>query len=68
MNEKLTKAKIIGFENLGFDSQWIIFNKARMFGWTGVQPSVLGTHTADKALDEAIDFLLERGLVFKKEK
>ena len=52
---QLAKAKRLGFNDLSYDGQWVIFNKARMFGWSGVQPSVLGTYAANKALDEVLD-------------
>lgn len=64
---RLAKVKPLGFTNLSFDIQWIIFNKARMFGWTGQQPSVLGTHFAYQQLDGAIEYLLAQGISFKKD-
>lgn len=65
-SDMLAKAKILGFDNLGYDGQWIVFNKARMFGWTGEQPSVLGTHTADVQLNAALDYLLEQKVTFRR--
>lgn len=64
---RMTLVKLLGFDSLGYDNQHIIFNKARMFGWTGDYPGVLGSHTANKALDEAIDYLIQQGATFKKE-
>lgn len=63
----IEKAKSLGFESTTYDSQWVIFNKARMFGWDGTIPGVLGGHSANKALEDALDYLLEQGIVFKKE-
>ena len=40
-----------------FDYQRALFKKAIEAGWTGTEPSVLGTYTAQKALREAEDFL-----------
>lgn len=66
-NEQLIKIKLLGFNDLTYDTQRIIFSKAKMFGWTGQEPSVLGNYTANAALDNAIEFLLVQGVVFKKE-
>lgn len=65
---RLTKAKLLGFDNLSYDSQRVIFNKARMFGWRGDEPSVLGSEFATKCLDEAIEYLLKLGVKFQKER
>lgn len=61
------KAEQLGFGGLTYDMQWVVFNKARMFGWDGTIPGVLGNYTANKALDSALDFLIEQGITFKKE-
>lgn len=63
----LTKAQILGFDTLGYDMQRVIFNKAKMFGWRGQEPSVLGNYSADSVLDEAIDYLLQQKVTFKKD-
>lgn len=63
----ITKAQLLGFNDLSYDTQRIVFSKARMFQWTGKEPGVLGSHSANKVLDKALDFLLEQGVIFHKE-
>ena len=62
----IERAKIIGFDNVGYDTQRIIFNKARMFGWNETEPSVLGSFSANLAVESAIDYLVAQGVCFKK--
>lgn len=64
---RLQKAQPLGFTNLSFDSQRVIFNKARMFGWCGDEPTVLGSDLALLILEEALDYLIDQGVTFKKE-
>lgn len=63
---KLEKANTIGFYDLNYDTQWLIFNKAVMFGWAGHKPGVFGTFTSDQALDNALDWLIEEKVQFRK--
>lgn len=63
----LEKAQKLGFTDLGFDTQWVVFNKARMFGWDGNIPGVLGNHIADIRVEEALDYLIEQGIQFRKD-
>lgn len=44
--------------------RWV-FKQARKRGWTGYEPSVLGTLGSDKALEEAKQYLLDLGASYK---
>lgn len=67
-DSQMEKAKVLGFDKLDFDTQWIVFNKGRMFGWEGATPKVLGSASANKVLDEVLDYLLAQGVKFERER
>jgi len=43
--------------NGDFSTQRFILNKARQLGWDGKEPGVLGTHEADKLVEQALAFI-----------
>ena len=47
------------FEQLDYAAQRRIFGRAREFGWSGEIPSVLGTSSADDALESAVDYIID---------
>jgi hypothetical protein len=46
-----------------FSWQREMLRYAQENGWQGWRPSVLGNHEANKAVDSAVRFLMDKGLV-----
>lgn len=56
--ELVMKAKQLGLIPLSYSNQWTILDRARVLGWKGKTPSILGTYNAKKSLADAIEYLL----------
>ena len=48
----------LGYKFFGYAEQRDLIQRAKLNGWTGREPSVLGTFTGDKAVEEAAKFML----------
>lgn len=47
----------LGFPRFNYSMQRMALSEARRLGWLGNDPSVLGTYTAELAIDSALEFL-----------
>lgn len=48
----------LGYKSFGYADQRDLVARASAQGWAGPEPSVLGTYSGDKAVEEAANFLL----------
>lgn len=48
----------LGYHYWGYAEQRDLLQRATLNGWAGKQPSVLGTYSGDKAVEEAAEFML----------
>lgn len=49
----------LGYHYWGYAEQRDLVERAKANGWTGKEPSVLGTYSGDKAVEEAAKFMLD---------
>jgi hypothetical protein len=49
----------LGYHYFGYAEQRDLVQRAKLNGWTGQEPTVLGTYSGDKAVVEAAKFMID---------